>query len=123
MPRLIDADALISDLNEYVRNVYGANSIDTDDVADFQRASNSQSEIFTVEGIYESTKIIDKQATIDAEPVRHGEWLFGKHHGYYMEATCSACEGILLVKWYTEIGKYTYCPNCGAKMDGGEKEE
>lgn len=46
----------------------------------------------------------------------HGEWIFGKNHGEFVEAECSHCKGLLLVKWYDEIGKYRFCPNCGADM-------
>lgn len=54
--------------------------------------------------------------TADVSQVRHGRWV-----PFHSEAAgdiqyCSACE----------IGfdaKTVYCPNCGAKMDGGEQEE
>ena len=53
-----------------------------------------------------------------AKPVRHGHWInCGYVCGeYYWE--CSVCgEG----EWRgSTIGLY-YCPNCGAKMDGDEK--
>lgn len=49
--------------------------------------------------------------TIEAEPVRHGRW------EEYQEphiVCCSECD------WGTGVqDKYNYCPNCGAKMDGG----
>ena len=49
-------------------------------------------------------------------PVRHGRWephfgLDGKKSEYWM---CSDCVRL-------ERCKTKYCPNCGAKMDGGEK--
>lgn len=49
----------------------------------------------------------------DAEPVRHGRWI---SHGSYF--TCSACGE---EQYGIDTGRY-YCPNCGAKMDGGEYE-
>ena len=51
------------------------------------------------------------------EPVR-GEWVFGKNHGDFVEAECTACKGLLLVKWYDEIDRFRFCPNCGADMRG-----
>ena len=54
---------------------------------------------------------------ITVEPKR-GEWKVGKNHGEFVEAECTSCKGLLLVKWYDEIDKYRYCPNCGARMDG-----
>ena len=53
---------------------------------------------------------IDEIATVDTEPVKHGEWR-------YDEA--------LELEWCSECGFgkrkgdkrwYSYCPNCGAKM-------
>lgn len=49
--------------------------------------------------------------TIDAEPVRHGKWLYvgyGKPDAWY----CSECS-VMVAK------QHFYCPRCGAKMDGG----
>ena len=48
----------------------------------------------------------------DVAPVRHGQW---KCHGDCGVTECSACG------WSIEeyVGDYAYCPNCGAKMDGG----
>lgn len=52
--------------------------------------------------------------TIDAEPAKHGKWLDTRNISY--SARCSEC------------GRYTtditpYCSNCGAKMDGNDKQE
>lgn len=49
----------------------------------------------------------------DVEVVRHGEWKAsvmstGAPH-------CSLCNGVAQ-------SRYTYCPHCGAKMDGGNAE-
>ena len=42
---------------------------------------------------------------MDAEPVRHGRWEHGMR--------CTQCGQI-------DLSKPNYCPNCGAKMDGGK---
>ena len=54
-------------------------------------------------------RMLDKQPTIDAEPVRHGRWE-GKKWSY----SCSICGGLS-----PEDGgvKTNYCPDCGARMD------
>lgn len=62
-------------------------------------------------------KIIDDEPTIEAEPVKHGRW---KSASRWMVEQCSACG--------FEIGtvlavKCNWCPNCGAKMDGGDPNE
>lgn len=49
----------------------------------------------------------------DVEPVRHGRWIFGDTCGHsWMK--CSEC----LVSQSGQTLCFTYCPNCGAKMDG-----
>lgn len=62
-------------------------------------------------------KIIDNAPTIDAEPVRCGKWIEQDDGSYY---TCSFCKN----EWITLEGNpidnnMKYCPQCGAKMDGG----
>ena len=67
-------------------------------------------------------EFIDNAPTIDAEPVRHGQWINKKtvpafHH-------CSICG--VTNKMQVSCNKYVmlrYCPNCGAKMDGGKDDE
>lgn len=56
----------------------------------------------------------------DVAPVVHGRWSdagFGElpKHAPYGWA-CSVCGGISF------NNEYIYCPNCGAKMDGGDSE-
>ena len=51
---------------------------------------------------------------------KQGEWILGRNHGDFVEATCTSCDGMLLVKWYDKIDKYRHCPNCGAKMKEAE---
>ena len=50
----------------------------------------------------------------DVAPVRHGEWeiVVGSNKQEYMVCTCCRVSQDL-------TGVFTYCPNCGAKMDGG----
>ena len=44
--------------------------------------------------------------TIEAEPVRHGDW-----YGCGNMWMCTECNDLAYVM-------HKYCPNCGAKMDG-----
>ncbi len=91
--RLIDADATIKKLQEYVTEMecdiyYGSNlGIPEDDICD----------------------AVGESPTIEAEPVRHGEW-FG--------TVCSACGES--TSFYYDCD---YCPRCGAKMDGDIPDE
>ena len=83
-------------------------------------------------------RMLDKQQTIDAEPVRHGRVVWknrfmggfvpdititdraGEKHTGTLDTThyepvpyCSECGKEL------GVSSLAYCPNCGAKMDGG----
>ena len=53
-----------------------------------------------------------KTPAADVAPVRHGEWeiVVGSNGNEYMVCTCCRVSQDL-------TGVFTYCPNCGAKMD------
>ena len=54
--------------------------------------------------------------TADVQEVKHGEWLHKNGEMY-----CSICgsEALMDEVYYQS----PHCPNCGAKMDGGQKSE
>ena len=55
---------------------------------------------------------ISEATAVDAVEVVHGRWIFGTTNNHeWMK--CSEC-----LKSQTLNGCFTYCPNCGAKMDG-----
>ncbi len=56
---------------------------------------------------------IDKIPTADVRPERYGEWVERSDGGEGY--VCDNCNG-----GYTLYDETPYCPNCGAKMDGGE---
>ena len=59
-------------------------------------------------------KLIDEIPAADVAPVRHGEWeiVVGSNGKEYMVCTCCRVSQDL-------TGVFTYCPNCGCRMDGG----
>lgn len=68
---------------------------------------------------------IDLLPAIDAVPVVHARWIrVNDEQAYFdVEYDCSVCQFPVAV---TGIGTpilhgYHYCPRCGAKMDGGAK--
>lgn len=69
-------------------------------------------------------KVIEDAPLIEAEPVRHGEWVLGDvKPGYFTPGgnrpwICSECGQV--VSWMLGKPNEKYCPNCGAKMDNGE---
>ena len=64
-------------------------------------------------GIDQALRIIKEQPTADVAEVKHGEWIcLEAEIGYF---ACSECDHRIL------RAECNYCPNCGAKMDGGKK--
>jgi hypothetical protein len=56
----------------------------------------------------------------DVQPVRHGRWkpydlTYGRSIYY-----CTACNHSAEVPTVLDDPIFNYCPNCGARMDGGE---
>lgn len=95
--RLIDANALM----KKTRRMYALDEIDSI----MPIATNC----VTVDDLY-------RAPTIDAVPVVHGRWIYGITLGREWRK-CSKClvsQGI--------FGCFTYCPNCGAKMDLKERD-
>ena len=54
--------------------------------------------------------------TIEAEPVRHGEWFSRYARHWKGRDECSECG--YHEKDHRDLSHMKYCPNCGAKMDG-----
>ena len=65
-------------------------------------------------------KALAKVPAVDAVPVVHGRWILldeCSNEGFY----CSRCHKKVYRKDYAnQKVKSNYCPNCLAKMDGGE---
>lgn len=61
--------------------------------------------------------------TADVVEVRHGEWI-DKPTGAYgrMQSWCSACGKHSGIGGIESNRHKPYCPNCGAKMDGGKEQ-
>lgn len=53
----------------------------------------------------------------DWQPVRHGHWI-DCEDDYCSYAQCSVCGGEF-TSWEADCAKTGFCPNCGARMDGG----
>ena len=66
-------------------------------------------------------RTIDEMPTVDAIPVRHGRWIYKGVRGRFPVCECSVCGNVENADWAVLGDNVNYCPNCGAKMDGGEK--
>lgn len=67
---------------------------------------------------------IEKYKSTNISPVRHGHWV-AEYDSGYTTPHCSECSGIALTKEETSYDYVysSYCPHCGAKMDGKERDE
>jgi hypothetical protein len=64
-----------------------------------------------------SAYCINRIKPVDAVEVKHGWWeeRLVDYESQYYTTDCSIC-GCSGERWYS------YCPNCGAKMDGGNED-
>lgn len=116
--RLIDADALLQALSD----PKGLIMLDG-------RAALVSNEWGGLRRHEDVIAVIESATAIEAEPVRRGRWVKQSTNPEVMQEfhaagiglsmgvnsiywTCSECGA-----WGTPVNKY--CPNCGAKMDGG----
>ena len=67
--------------------------------------------------IHRCCEEIDRQPTIEAEPVRHGRWSECWHDERIYSGICSSCEKASIRPVDSEPLKF--CPKCGARMEGG----
>ena len=72
-----------------------------------------------INGIESVLEYAENLPAADVAPVRHGRWIDAypdiEPNPMFMYGICSECG------FEQGISKYlNYCPNCGAKMDGGD---
>ena len=72
-------------------------------------APNTENALYKASSIY---AVINNAPAADVAPVRHGRWI-ASHDEF---CACSICKYPVYVGW----NQTNYCPNCGAKMDGGD---
>ena len=64
---------------------------------------------------------IKNRPDADVAPVRHGRWVHEHISEGYAWVMCSECEAVIHKILINK--RLNYCPNCGAKMDGGDSDE
>lgn len=100
MPRMIDADARVTVQSFDVEHEeYNYTEMSVAEALDFA----------TDEGC---------PPAVDAAPVRHGRWEEKMEHAGYV--CCSVCHDCYVEKGWIFNKKWAWCPQCGARMDGGE---
>ena len=60
-------------------------------------------------------KLIEEAPRVDAVEVVHGRWEQAEYCGF---VRCNQCKDVYIDESWLDGGKWNYCPNCGAKMDG-----
>ena len=65
-------------------------------------------------------RLIEDAPLVDVAPVRHGAWIDPEDNDGHTEWHCSYCGDVVCT--ICGYPSANYCPNCGAKMDGGEEK-
>lgn len=60
--------------------------------------------------------VVDSIDGADVAPVVHGKWVDALYVEKYGDAYCSECN-------HFDWSNLNYCSNCGARMDGGSKND
>ena len=100
--RLIDMNALL----ETHRCRLAQNAIKVENGTMTKPYSNFEAAIMECLAEY-----LSSAPTIDAVEVVHGRWVFDRPNHY----KCSVCDAM----WSGVVRFMKFCPDCGAKMDGG----
>ena len=76
-----------------------------------------------MEGMARVMDYIKQIPAADVVEVVHGEWKPCSHYDSdtHMICECSVCGDTVWV-YYNSEREWNYCPNCGAKMDGGDHD-
>lgn len=111
MARLIDADALVKGIETAGKTVlfYG-----------------QQERRMYAEKVGFALRHIEAAPTIEAEAVRHAEWVFDENADNHRCSLCGteALGDPNMVGWdYIMTVASEFCPRCGAKMDVKDREE
>ena len=72
-------------------------------------------------GTGDAIDIIDDAPAADVAPVGHGRWEWLGPNRLVTDCMCGTCSACKVRSKY--IVNTMLCPNCGAKMDGGDSDE
>ena len=128
MDEYIKRKAVTTRIKEYASDVYG---IDLDNSLQFAGITGNGVDENICEGLHEATEVVNDIPAADVAPVVHGrweetDWIELEDGGNELIKTpnaalrCSNCRNCFKKKL---LWKDAFCPNCGAKMDGGTTDE
>jgi DNA-directed RNA polymerase subunit RPC12/RpoP len=67
---------------------------------------------------------VENAPTAEVTEVKHGEWIEFEDNILDTLYQCSVCkEEFVLIEGTPSENLWKYCPNCGARMDGKEKDD
>lgn len=120
---LIDRAAVIADLKKQFAAVYKDTMLrpimDDDPFVDVLAKSEGRHMQLFLDGLEE---YLMTRPTIDAAPVRRGEWVFNfETSAGVVDEKCSVCRS-----WFERPSirsQYNFCPHCGAQMSRPENGE
>ena len=88
-------------------------------MADYIERNKAKSYLaFGIGTVVSASEALDQVPAADVIPVIHGQWKREKQDIY----CCTNCNEKIHVKEVMGIPDWKYCPNCGAKMNGGKKD-
>ena len=105
-------------MDEYINREVLRDSVESIDWYSVRRgeliigAESSENALYKANDIYSA---IDNAPTADVAKVRYGRWIAIKVPNEWDKGQCSECRSI----FNSSVWGTNYCPNCGAKMDGG----
>lgn len=88
-------------------------------------------DVASYEAVDDFERILDSIPVVDVAPVKHGHWVYNQNgHDWGLGAwECSLCHSVnnnlpidKRFSPYVYAGS-KYCPNCGAKMNGGNDND
>ena len=96
-------------MNEYISKEFMLKNLEDDKMNNAEHC-----EPVTIQIMERFIRYVKEFPAADVQPVVHAEWICHEPEiGLYY--SCSKCGHNALQ------GMYKFCPNCGAKMDGGDK--
>lgn len=107
--RLIDADALKKLLIEVLGRIK-------------ENPTMKQDEMHIISGCHMLCEMIEDAPTIDEVSVVHGRWYDPYAHDFSAKDMVYCCSRCNAAVFKTFSPTMNFCPNCGAKMDGGEQD-
>mgnify|MGYP003291506310 CR=1 FL=1 len=96
--------------------------IDADALIQFFQSSKNQKAFYTYFTTTDIIRVLDNAPTLTLDDLREkGEWIECKDLNGDTYYDCSVCgESFCLIDGSPTDNLFKFCPNCGAKMGGGE---